>query len=331
MNLTDLLCELSGAACIGHHRDAVEIAKKYLSHFCRITENENYLLAEMGEGDYTLMLEAHIDEVGMIVKGVYDDGFLSVTNVGSIDTRFLPSMPVKVYGSETVKGVFTSVPPHIKANDATPDFDLCNIDTGDKNVGEKVSLGDFALFDLSPALLKNGRITGKALDNRAGVAAVITAGEKLAGLSLPFRVVLLFPTGEELGLRGAKVGAFGSGADECISVDVSFGDSPDVPADKTARLGSGAMIGVSPVLSKNIYKKLQDIAKEKEIPYTLEVMGGTTSTDADVISITESGIPTGLISIPLRNMHTPCEVACVKDVEAVSELIVEYVKKGGLK
>lgn len=326
MDLTKLITDLASAEGIGHIETAKEVAKSYLSKFAKITDTENYLLAEIGEGDTEIMLEAHLDEVGMIVTEITDDGFLTVTNVGSIDTRFLPSMPVKIYGKEVIKGVFTSVPPHLKKGDSVPDFDVCQIDTGKKDIGEIISLGDYVLFDAKPLALLGDRITSKALDNRVGVAAVIAAGEKIAEAKLPFKVSLLFPTGEELGLRGARVGAFNCTAEKCISVDVSFGDCPDVSPLKTAKLGSGAMIGVSPILNRDIFKRLEALAKENEIPCTLEVMGGTTSTDADVISLTKSGIPCGLVSIPLRNMHTPCEVVDVKDVRAVSELLVAFVK-----
>ena len=326
MDLTKLITDLAAAEGIGHITNVKEIAKSCLSPFSKITDNENYLLAEIGEGNIEIMLEAHLDEVGMIVTEIADDGFLSVTNVGSIDTRFLPSMPVKIYGKEIVKGVFTSVPPHLKKGDPTPSFDNCQIDTGRKDIGEIISLGDYALFDYEPLLLLNGKITSKALDNRVGVAAVIAAGEKIAEMELPFKVSLLFPFGEELGLRGARVAAFSHTAKKCIAVDVSFGDCPDVSPLKTAKLGSGAMIGVSPILSRDIYKNLEKTAKKCEIPYTLEVMGGTTSTDADVITLTKEGIPSGLVSIPLRNMHTPCEVVDIKDVEAVTNLLAEFVK-----
>ncbi len=330
MELKTLLTDLAGAVGIGHRQEVAKIAKEYLTSFSKVTETKNYLSAEIGEGERTIMLEAHMDEIGMIVTHVHEDGFLTVTNVGSIDTRFLPSQPVVIYGKQTVNGVFTSLPPHLNKDDAAPSFDHCYIDTGNKNIGEIVSPGDIVLFDSRPITLKNDRFTGKALDNRSGMAAVIAAGEELSKSKLPFKVVLLFPMGEELGLRGAKVAAFDSEADECIAVDVSFGDCPDVPPSKTAKLGSGAMIGVSPVLDRGIYKKLEDIAISKGIPHTLEVMGGTTSTDADIISLNQSGIPCGLISIPLRNMHTPCEVLDIKDVKAVTELIVAYVRGGGL-
>ena len=103
MILKEVITDLASAAGIGHIGEVKEVAKKYLKPFAKITDNENYLLAEIGEGDKTIMLEAHMDEVGMIVTEVFPDGFLSVTNVGSIDTRFLPSEPVKIYGKETVR------------------------------------------------------------------------------------------------------------------------------------------------------------------------------------------------------------------------------------
>ena len=330
MDLKNLLIKLASSEGVGYMDTVADIAAKQLSPFSKVTKTDNCLMAEFGEGDYTIMLEAHMDEVAMIVTEVFDDGFLSVAPVGSIDARLLPAQPVKIYGKQTVSGTFTSVPPHIKNEDSVPSFDTCKIDTGDMAIGEKVSQGDLVLFDAPAIELKNNRISSKALDNRAGMAAVIMAAKKIATQNPKSKVVLLFPTGEELGLRGARVSAYDIPADECIVVDVSFGDCMEVPASKTAKLGSGAMIGISPVLDKNIYNKLKRLAKENGIPFTLEVMGGATSTDADVITLTRSGIPSGLISIPLRNMHTPAEVVDINDVKAVANLIAAYVEGGGL-
>lgn len=325
MDLKNLITELSAAAGIGHINEVEDVAKKYLAEFSKVTCTNNYLLAEIGKGEKSVMLEAHMDEIGMIVTEVFDDGFLSVTNVGSVDTRLLPSQPVKIFGKEIINGTFTSVPPHLGSGEAAT-FDNIQIDTGRKDIANIVSVGDYVLLDVAPTNLLGDRITSKALDNRAGMAAVIAAGEEIAKSNLSFKVLLMFPMGEEIGLRGARVAAYDKNIEKCISVDVSFGDCPDVPPSKTAKLSSGAMIGVSPILSRDIYKKLETLAKEKKIPYTLEVMGGTTSTDADVISLNQSGIPTGLVSIPLRNMHTPCEVVDVNDVKAVAQLLTAFVK-----
>lgn len=331
MNSKELVLSLSKAIGIGHQKQVFDIIKSELAPNFEITETQNFILAKIdNKSDYTIMLEAHIDQIGMIVTDISEDGFVSVEPIGSIDPRFLPSTPVKILGKETVFGTFGSVPPHLSGDAECPTFDNLYIDTGRNDVGEIISLGDIAIFDLEPECLLENKVTSMALDNRVGVASVILAGNKLAKSKCPVNIVLLFPLGEELGLRGARVGAYGVTANEALCVDVSFGDCPDVPSRKTAKLGSGVMIGVSPVLNRKICKTLEQTATDKNIPYTLEVMGGNTSTDADVISLTQSGIPTGLLSIPLRNMHTPVEVVGLRDIEATSTLIYEYVLGGGL-
>ena len=355
MDIKNLVLELCNCVCIGSITEAFDIAEKYLKNFSEVSYGNGYLRADIiknknnrGKGcesncknnqennleskantGEAIMLEAHIDEVGMVITKVFDDGFLLASPVGSLDGRILPSMPVKIFGKETVYGVFTSIPPHLTNEDACPGFDNCFIDTGDPDIKEKVCEGDFAVFDINAKTLLNDRITGRALDNRAGVAAVISAAEKIAAdEKIKKNITVMLTTGEELGLRGARTATFSADAVQSISVDVSFADCPGIPEHKTAKLSSGAMIGISPVLDKEIYQKLKATAAKWDIPFTVEVMGGNTSTNADVISVSKSGIKTGLISIPLRNMHTPCEVVSCGDISAVCELIYRYVTDG---
>ena len=136
---------------------------------------------------------------------------------------------------------------------------------------------------------------------------------------------------EELGTRGARTSAFACDASEAIALDVSFGDAPDVSPLKCGKLGSGVMVGVSPILNRKISNKLISLAEENNIPHQKEVMGGATGTDADVISITKSGYPCGLLSVPLRNMHTPCEVVDIKDAESIVDLLEKYILGWGDK
>ena len=328
MKVKELIIKLCSAPAVCHIKEAVAVAEQELKTFSSVEVKDTYLRADIGcDNAKTVMLEAHIDQVAMIVTTVYDGGFLSVTPVGAIDGRFLPATPVKIYGKEVIKGVFTSVPPHLKSGSSCPDFDKCLIDTGRTDLKDIVSPGDMVFFDYSVADLKNDRLSSPGLDNRAGCAAVIAAAKKIAEEKLPIHTLVILSMGEELGLRGAKVAAYNAEVSTAIAVDVSFGDSPEVPANKTARLESGTMIGVSPVLNKDIYKNLERLAEKNNIPFTVEVMGGKTGTDADVISITRGGIPTGLLSIPLRNMHTPLEVVSVKDIDATARLIYEFVKE----
>ncbi len=327
MEIKKLLYDLTKSHTAAHVNFAAKNAAAVLKEFSKVEIFDNYITATVGSGEKTLMLEAHIDQVCFIVTKVYDDGFLRVSSVGAIDARALPAARVKIYGKEEISGVFTSVPPHIKKEGSAIELDGLFIDTGLTSVKDLISEGDLVFFDTEPTELKNNRFCAAGLDDKAGVTAIISAFSEIAKLNLNLTTTLVLTFGEELGLRGATVSAFKLNPDCCIAVDVSFGDFEGVPSYKTSPLGSGTMIGISPVLNRNIYTKLQSIAKENNIPFTLEVMGGKTGTDADVISISKSGIPTGLISIPLRNMHSAVEVVSLEDISATAKLITLFAKE----
>lgn len=333
MDIKKALLELSNACAIGSVTDAANILEKYLSNFGEVEglSGLTKCLTIKGKSDYTILLDAHIDEVGFIVTNISDDGFLTVSKCGGIDLRHLPAKPVTIHGKEKICGVFVSTPPHLEKGDSVAeDITKIKIDTG---IGEKakeiISVGDFVTYRQEAAVLNDSLVCGKSLDNRAGVVALLLLAERIYKKRLPITVKLLFSDAEELGLRGAKTAAFGFEADEAVVVDVSFGDGPDIPTTKCGILGAGGMIGVSPILNRNITDSLVVLADDNKIPYQSEVMGGKTSTNADIISISKSGVPTGLISIPLRNMHTDIEVVKLQDIEATAELLEKYVISGG--
>jgi len=330
MNLKKLIFKLSEADGMGGVKDALKVAEQYLSRYATVEiMGEGTLIGVIkGKSNHTIMLDAHIDEVGMMVTSVDERGFVKVSAAGGIDSRILAAMPVHIHSVPPVIGAFCSTPPHLRKDDD----DVCKItemyiDTG---LGEKgidiVSVGDRVTFLQSPKELMCGRITGKSLDDRAGVAALIEVAHQINDNCVPpCNVAILLSDQEELGCRGAKVSAFSVDPDEAIAVDVSFGDMPDIPSNKTGKLDGGAMLGISPVLSQEISDKLARLATEKKIPFQYEVMGGHTSTNADVISVAKCGVPCGLLSIPLRNMHTPVEVISIADVQSVANIITAYI------
>lgn len=326
MDIIKILRELSEADSIGGVDGALAVAEGYLSQFATVRRSNNSLIASIkGRSDKKILLDAHIDEIGMMVVGI-DGGFVRVAAAGGIDYRMLAGMRVKLHGKSTIGGVFCSVPPHLSKDESqAPDLDNLYIDTGLSDAADVISVGDRVTFCQSFKELINGRVTGKALDNRAGVAALIYSAYLLSGKDVPYSVDILLSDMEELGGDGAKVEAYSLYPDEAIVVDVSFGDCPDVPSDKTGTLGMGAMIGISPILSDEITKGLMSVADKKGIKQQTEVMGGRTSTNADVVTVTKAGVKTGLLSIPLKNMHTPIEVIEVSDVLATAELITEYI------
>ena len=287
-----------------------------------------------GEGK-TFLLDAHSDRIGLIVTAIEDGGFLRVAKCGGMDARVLAAQDVTVWGKEPVYGVIISTPPHLsKDGDGKKAVDFDNIldDTGlsKENAEKLISPGDRITVRCPSGELMNNRIFGAALDDRAGCAALIRAAEIIAAAEKHPCVKLLFSVQEETGGDGAVTGSFSLDADECIAVDVSFADAPDMPSNKCGKLGKGPMIGIAPVLSYDMSEKLQNISREKDIPYQLELMGDSTGTNADHIAISKGGIKTGLISIPQRNMHTGVEIIDISDVENTAKLIAEYVLGGGL-
>ena len=291
------------------------------------------VLCTIGEPDpakKTVLLNAHIDEVGMIVTHITDDGFLKVAKCGGVDVRVLPASKVTILGRERLHGIVTSVPPHLQSDSSkAAKLDDLYIDTGltGERAKELISLGDRVLIENEP-LSMGGLVTCKALDDRACVLAVLMALDSLAGKETAFNIRVLFSAGEEVGSRGAKTGAFGSGADLALVLDVTFGRVHGESDEEYCTIGGGAAIGVSPVLSRRLTDKLIKTAKAAELPYQLEVMSGRTGTDADVIAVSESGIPTCTVSIPIKYMHTPVEAVKISDIENTAALIAEFCERG---
>ncbi len=331
MNTEELLEMLTSVPCMGGSENRmIDLLCKILAPFGEVrTDAVNNVICTFGEG-FHLLLDAHTDEVGMVVTSVTDDGFIKAGACGGIDKRMLSGAEVSIWGKREVKGIISALPPHlVKASDEkkAPEISEISIDVGmSREDAEKIiSLGDKITFKRHFTELIGSRVSSNCLDDRAGVAAVILALEKLK--KLPIKVTALFSTQEELGTRGAKIGPYGLNADEAIAIDVSFGYTPNCRKDECGEVGKGAMIGISPALDKNISDGLIAAAKKNEIKYQIEVMNGKTGTDADVISVSGCGIRSGLISIPLKYMHTPVEVVDINDVESVAALITAYAEE----
>lgn len=276
-----------------------------------------------------LLLDAHIDRIGMIVTFIDESGFLKVGKMG-IDMRTLLAQNVTVYGKNPVKGIVSTLPPHVAdKSEKAPKLEDIAIDIGmTKEQAEKaVSLGDLVVLEGRFSTLAGTRISTPASDDMAGVTAVLYALDLLKNeKNLPFRIAVQFVAQEEVGSRGAAVSSFNITPDYAIAFDVSFGASKGVSSEQSGKLGKGPMIGVSPTLDREMSEKLIKIAKEKNIPYQTEVMNGRTGTDADNIALTKGGVKTALISIPQRYMHTPCEVLDMEDIRYTGELLAEYIK-----
>ena len=325
------LSEISGTS--GSESKAAQLALGMLREYCPDAEiingNVTGKFSVHREGLPSLLLDAHIDQIGFAVTYITDDGFIKVGNIGGIDRRLLPAQPVVVHGSRDIKGVICSVPPHLTSGSSEVlEMDDVAIDTGltKEELEKLVSLGDSVTFDVTCRDLIGSRITGGALDDRCGVASILYALELLKGSDLAYNVTVLFSTQEEVGERGAKIGAFEITPDIALAVDVSFAYAIGEEESKCGYLGKGPMIGISPSLSREISDKLINTAKSADIPYQIEVMSGLTGTNADRFSVNRCGAKACTVSIPLRNMHTPVEVIDLTDVEQTAKLLAAYIR-----
>lgn len=330
MKEADILKELCTRVCLGPLTPAVRQAQQYFDG-CKITPffDHGFQAFYDCQKHDTLLLEAHIDQVGFTVTAVLSDGFLQVAACGGIDLRTLPARQVLVHGKEEIPAVFTSTPPHLqKAEETFSDIHAFYLDTGLHSGVEKlVCVGDFVTYTPHFQPLLGNRICATSFDDRAGVAALVHLYERVKGKDLPCNLLFQISNAEELGLRGAVTAAYGCQADEAICLDVSFGNAPGIQETDCGKIGGGTMIGFSPILSRGISASLRRLAKERKIAFQCEIMGETTGTDADVISLTQSGIPCGLLSIPIRNMHTDCEILSLSDLTATVDLLEAYIEK----
>ncbi len=313
--------EISASKC------ALELLREYTSDaemdsFGNVTA----VIAADDPAAKTLMLDAHIDQIGMIVTYIDGEGFLKVGACGGLDMRTMLAQTVTVWGKEELKGVACTLPPHVSSDHSkVPEIGEISIDIGmTREDAEKVvSLGDRVTV-ASRFRDVGGLVSAPSLDDRSGVCVILRALELLRERKLNYNIAVCFSVQEETGERGVKMAAYRLAPDEAIAVDVSFGRTPDSAAHETAELGSGAMIGVSAVLDRVMTEKLRKLAEDNDIPYSMEVMPSSTGTNADAISVSRGGVRCCTLSVPIRYMHTSVETMDINDIEHAARLLCEY-------
>ena len=327
------------ALCIEHGISGREsglfsTVQSLLEEIAEVRQMENgNIIAEIGncESDYHIMLDAHIDRIGLVVTYIDDNGFIKAEPVGGIDLRTLPSSTVVV--NDDLLGIVCTMPPHIDKGDGELSRDAIWVDTGlpADRVKQLVRLGDSIIVKSKFAELLNNRVTVSALDNRAGCAALIKCAYLLKDRELPCKVSLVFSVQEETNESGAKTAAFELAPDEAVIVDVGFAKQDGVPNEKSGAVGCGAVISIAPVLSGKVTDRLIRISEELGMECDYEVDGGGTGTNADGIAVSRGGVPCGVLSVPEKNMHTQTETVCIDDIEAVANILSVYVAGEGIK
>lgn len=276
-----------------------------------------------------IMLAAHMDEIGFMVRDI-EDGFIYVQKVAGMDNRVMLTQPVLVHGKRPLKGIVAAAPPHVLTEEERkkyPSHEALVIDVGlpHEEVSQLVRIGDLVTPD-TPMIDLNGKIVaGKAMDDRACVAAVTYCLHELQSMHHSWDVYATATVQEETGLYGAETAAHHINPEIAIALDVTFAEQNGISPDDASELGGGPVICLGANIHPKLYDKLVDIAKEYEIKYQIETATGNTGTDAWAIQVARSGIPTALISIPLRNMHSPIETVDLRDIERAGRLLAQFI------
>lgn len=278
-----------------------------------------------------LMLAAHMDAIGLMVTNVERE-FLRVISVGGIDARVMPGQPVTVHGRRDLPGTVVApasfLLPKANREGATPVAELL-VDCGlpAKQLAQQVQIGDVISFAQPPIELNGGLLAANRLDNRASVAAVTVCLEELQTTPHVWDVVAVATVQEETRLAGAMTSAFNLQPQLAIAIDVTWGVGPGARefSDRMFDLGKGPVLGFGPNIHPKVHGALKATAERLEMSYSLEPMATHSGTDAFAIQMAREGIPTAVVSIPLRNMHTPVEVVSVKDVQRVGRLLAEFI------
>ena len=280
-----------------------------------------------------LLLDAHLAEIGFLVTG-HEEGFLRIAPLGGVDPRMLPDRELTILTQPPMLGVVACLPPHIQTReemDKSQPMKEMVVDAGltQEEAQRLIPIGTPAVYRTGCAPLGEDLLCGKALDDRACFAILLDTLERLAGEELDVDLYVLGSTQEETHSTGAITAAFGVMPDLCVAVDVTHGDSPDAPKDKTFQLGGGPVIGVGPNCTRWMSKRLERKAKELDMDCQIEVMAGHSGTNGWDLQISREGVATAVLSLPLRYMHTPVETASRADMTDCARLLAQFIRDIG--
>ncbi|WP_292468296.1 M42 family metallopeptidase [Methanolobus sp.] len=341
--MEELITKLSNAHGISGSENNIraileEELKPYVDEM-RVDKMGNLIATKKGEGP-SIMLAAHMDEIGLMVKYIDDNGFLKFVKIGGWYDPTLHSQRVVVHTTKgQIPGVIGSKPPHVMKEEdrkKPPKAEDMFIDVGAKDKEDATNMGIIigtpVSMDREVKKLANGKITGKAFDNRAGCAIVIDAMKQIAKLDIKATVYAVGTVQEEVGLKGARTSAFGLNPDIAIAIDTTIpGDHPGISKNESALdIGKGGAITIADAAGRGIIsapqvvKWLVETAEKNDIPYQTDVGDGGT-TDATAIHLTREGIPSTVLSVATRYIHSPVEVLDLADLQHCSDLVAKAV------
>lgn len=336
MDLESHLIALSEAPGLSGYetpiRDVIQAEWTALANTVSVDRLGSLLATRHGTGDaprHRILVSAHMDEIGLMVTKV-EDGFLRVTSVGGVDRRILMGQPVIVHGDAPIRGLIGSRPPHVLPSSERkkyPSFDDLVIDTGlpQEALQERVHIGSPVSFDQAALPLGSELISGKAMDNRASCAAMTLVLHELQHRAHQWDVMVAATVQEEVGLKGGQTLAWHTQPDLAIVVDTTWAVGVGVNDDKGYKLGDGPTIVIGPNAHPRLFDRITETAKRLEIDLHPEPMERSSGTEGWAVQVSREGIPTAILSIPIRNMHSPVEIVSLKDIRRTARIIVEVI------
>jgi putative aminopeptidase FrvX len=342
MPLPDVLRRLLTApGPSGYEQAAAAVFRDAASAFAEVTYDSvgSTVARVAGTGDGpSVAIVGHIDEIGLIVHHIDDDGFLWFTGVGGWDPVILVGQRVEVATRQgTVAGVVGKKPIHLLKDEdrkKVPELKDLHIDIGARDGDDarsRVRIGDVAVIAGEPVELPNGRYASRSMDNRIGCFVALEAARLVAEAGgAPGDVYACAVTQEEITFGGARTTAYSLRPDVAIAVDVTFETkAPGQDEREVGRhhFGSGPVVTRGSTLDPQVYELLHSTGEAEGIPFTVAASSRATWTDADAFHISRAGIPSGLVSVPLRYMHSPVELVQLDDVENAAKLIAAFARR----
>jgi endoglucanase len=282
----------------------------------------------------SIMLAAHMDAIGLMVTGI-EDGFLRIAAVGGVDPRILPGQAVVVHatgGDDQIALPGVVLMPHTRLlpqgeGDGVVEMEHLFVDVGllPSKVANLVRVGDLVSFGTEAVEMSGETVSGHSIDNRASVAALTLCLQELKSKSHQWDLWAAATVQEEIGIIGAATSAFQLRPDLAIAIDTTFGKGPGANDWQTFPLGKGPTLGYGPNIHPYLFKRFKELAERLEIPYATEIMPTSSGTDGMAMQVTAEGIPTFVMSIPIRYMHTPVEMVALKDIQRAGRLLAEFV------
>ena len=322
----------------GFENNAKKFFREIISPFveeCYEDIHGNLICKKNSNSERTVMLIAHIDEVGLMVKYIEETGFIRFTKIGGVDTSLLKGSNVVIlHGSQKIYGSIGCIPIHFKNNmecGKLDDSDLwIDIGANSKEEAEKlVSIGDGVSIESKFHQLTNRIVSCRAADDKAGLTVLANVLANIDSEALDFNLYIVASIQEEVGIRGAITAAYSINPDICVAIDVTH--ATDYPSINKAQYGDvkvngGVVVPIGTDVIPKLQNKLMELAYSNGIAYQTEARPGFSGTDIHAIQVSRGGCITGLVSIPCRYMHSPSEIVSLADIDCAIKLLTEFCK-----